>query len=143
MFNVEKAMICTKKLKLYFSQIKEDANIEIPITIKKNSDEHFIYIFYSCLLDYGVRSKVYHSNLVNTYKNYQEIFNPRYVVNNYINNEEKLLKIIKENIHPRYPNVALNKWIKLSIFLNSNQDLKEKLASFKSYEELHNYIRNI
>lgn len=143
MFNIEKAMNCTKKLKTYFNEIQEDANVEIPITIKKNSEEYFVYIFYSCLLDYVIRAKIYHNNLINTYKNYKEIFSPKYVVNNYINDKAKLLKIIKENIHPRYPNIALNKWIKLSIFLNDNPKLKENLTYFKSYESLHNYIRNI
>ena len=65
---------------------------------------------------------------------------------NYIGNEEKLLEIIKGNIHPRYPNIASKKWIELSKFLSINypeNQLKEKIFSLQSYKELYYFITNI
>lgn len=146
MFNLEKATLCAEKMKQFFNSMNEADNVEIPRNIEIGSNEHIIYIFYSCLLDYGMRSKLYHSNLINTYKKYKYIFNPCYVVKNYKGNEEKLLTIIKDNIHPRYPNVALRKWIELSEFLDtnySNDKLKQKIISLQSYKELYNFITNI
>ncbi len=107
MFDLGKAKICASKMKNYFNSIEEIANVEIPNDIKIGTNEHILYIFYSCLLDYGMRSKIYHCNLINTYNKHKEIFDPSYVVKTFKDNEESLLNIIKENIHPRYPNIAL------------------------------------
>lgn len=144
--NLDKANICAKELKKYFKKEKQDANILIPNDIKIGSTEHIIYIFYSCLLDYGMRSKVYHANLVNTYKSHQEIFNPKYIVDNYLEENDELLNIMKENIHPRYPRVAVQKWINLSKFICENypdNSLIERINSLTSYKELYNFIISI
>lgn len=72
-------MIMTiEKLDKYFSNsdINEVANVGFPNEIEYKSNEWLYYIFYSCLLDYGMRSKIYHNNLINTYHNYKDIFNP-------------------------------------------------------------------
>lgn len=143
MLNEQKAIKCVEKLKTYFHNIKEDANVEYPENLSKTSNEYLIYIFYSCLLDYGMKSKIYHSNLTTTYKKHKEIFSPQYIVKNYTFNPEKLLETLKENVHPRYPNIALKKWLKLSAFLNENINLKEKISNFSSYEELYKFITNI
>lgn len=146
MFDLEKAIYCTKKLKDYFSGVEQDANVEVPKSLKIGSNNYIIYIFYSCLLDYGMRSKVYHNNLINTYNNYPNLFDPKYIVDKYKNNEDELYKIIKENIHPRYPSVALKKWLELSNYLNnhySDKTLKNKITTLKSYKELYDFIINI
>ncbi len=146
MFDKEKANLCVSKMKDYFADNKQSANVEIPIDIAPESNEYIIYLFYSCLLDYGMRSKIYHTNLIDTYKKDKNIFNPKYVVENYIGKEEKLLDIIKGNIHPRYPNIACKKWIELSKFLDTNypqNKLKEKIVSFQSYKELYCFITSI
>lgn len=146
MYNLKKALLCTEKMKTYFQQTALDATVEIPSEIKKGSNEHIIYIFYSCLLDYGMRSKIYHSNLINTYNNYKNIFNPKYVIINYSKNNQELLNIIKESIHHRYPNIALKKWLALSKFLYNNypnEKLQEKILSLNTYEELYKFINNI
>ncbi len=88
-----------------------------------------------------MRSKIYHNNLINTYHNFKEIFNPYYVVNNFNNDSSTLQLIIKENIHPRYPNVAVNKWIGLSKELSKYDNLLEKIKSFKTFEELNRFIK--
>ena len=146
MFDVDKATLCVEKMKTYFNSIEEVAPVEIPSNIEIGSNAHVIYIFYSCLLDYGMRSKIYHSNLIHTYKKYKDIFEPYSVIKDYRDSQEKLFYIIKENIHPRYPNVALKKWLDLSEFLNSNypgNKLKEKISSLHSYKELYNFITSI
>lgn len=147
MNNYDKAIYCTKKMKEYFDVVDESAIVAVPEYIEKNSLEYITYLFYSCLLDYGMRSKLYHANLMATYKKYSEIFNPSYVVEKYLNNNnDELLKIIKENIHPRYPNVALKKWLELSEFINSNypgEKLVEAIKELNSYKELYEFITNI
>lgn len=84
----------------YYKDKSKLANIDYPESIKFGSQEYFIYIFYSCLLDYGMRSKIYHKNLIKTYENFKEIFNPRFVLEM---ETTKLSSIIVNNIHPRYP----------------------------------------
>lgn len=146
MFDIDKATLCVEKMKKYFSSSDEVANVGIPSNIEIGSSDYVTYIFYSCLLDYGMRSSTYHSNLIHTYQQYKDIFNPCYVVENYEGHPEKLLEIIKENIHPRYPNIALKKWLDLSIFLNRNypdDQLKEKICSLSSYKELYHFITSI
>ena len=103
MFDLERAVNCASKMKEYFTSVEQDANILVPSTITLGTTEYFLYLFYSCLLDYGMRSKIYHSNLVQAYQDYKEIFDPSYVVSHYLEEEGELFTIIKENIHPRYP----------------------------------------
>ncbi len=146
MFNLEKASYCSEKLKSYFEENEENAKVLTPKGIKLGSIDYVLYIFFSCLLDYGMRSKVYHSNLVNTYNSHKEIFNPLYVVENYENNSDTLLEIIKNNIHPRYPNIAVKKWISLSKYINDNfphDKLLQTITSIDSYSELYKFITNI
>lgn len=146
MNNFNKAFSCAKNMKEYFDKIDENARVSIPENIEKNSLEYITYIFYSCLLDYGMHSKLYHANLIETYKKYSEIFRPNYVVNKYLDNKDELLQIIKENIHPRYPNIALKKWLELSEFINNNypeEKLIETIKSLDSYKALYEFIINI
>lgn len=144
--SVEKVDTCTKALKKYFSNTTSDATVEVPLEIIDNKQEYLNYIFYSCLLDYGMKSKLYHQNLIATYRTHKEIFSSKYVVFNYKNNQEELREIIKTNIHPRYPNVAVKKWIELSEVLNkqypSNQ-LYTKVAAINTYQELYDFVKSI
>ncbi len=123
--------------------INEVANVEFLTAIEYKSNEWLYYIFYSCLLNYGMRLTIYHKNLINTYHNYKNIFNPKYILNNFNNDMSRLQQIIKENVHPRYPNVAVNKWIKLSQELSKYDSLLEKVKSFKTFEELNQFVKNI
>ncbi|MCH5167010.1 MAG: hypothetical protein J1F35_03870 [Erysipelotrichales bacterium] len=144
-FNIDfdKANICSKLLRDYYSESQSSAEVSYPSNLNKNSESYLIYIFYSCLLDYSMRSVIYHKNLIETYNEYPYIFNPKYVVDNFTNNLDELKNIIVNNIHPRYPNVAVNKWISLSIYLNDNQDLFNRIKSIKSFDELANLILSI
>lgn len=146
MFNTSKANYCALKLKEFYSENEEIAVVLVPDKIKVNSLEYLLYIFYSCLLDYGMRSKIYHNNLVKTYEIYEEIFKPEYVVANYLDKHDELLKIMKENIHPRYPNIAVEKWLTLSKYINDNypgEKLIDAIGKLNSYSELYRFITNI
>ena len=134
---------CVKVVKImneYFKNKSELAPIQYPSNVKYKTHEYFIYMFYSCLLDYGMRSKIYHQNLINTYRKYPYIFNPKSVV---IMNEDSLKYIIVNNIHPRYPNVATKKWIELSKELVKYDNLLEYLMGVVSFTELNNFIKSI
>lgn len=50
---------------------------------------------------------------------------------------------MKENIHPRYPNVALKKWLNLSKELSCYSSIMEKIQSFNSVKEMEDFIRRI
>lgn len=124
----------------YFTNIGQLSTIEYPTKVKYASNIYFLYMFYSCLLDYGMKSKLYHNNLSNTYDKYPDIFIPNKVVQM---SEEELRKIIVNNIHPRYPNVALKKWITLSNELCKYNDLVEILSKISSFEELICFINGL
>ncbi len=134
---------CTKIVKLldeHFTSQKALAEVEYPLNIKKNSIQYILYMFYSCLLDYGMRSKIYHKNLIETYEKFPNIFDPNEVVKM---EENTLLNIIKNNIHPRYPNIAVKKWFDLSKTLIEYDDILGTLKSLNSVEELTSFIKNI
>ena len=145
-------IVCEKKIDRIVQKMHEyygskDSNtlatVDFPNLIKYKSNEWLIYIFYSCLLDYGMRSQNYHNNLINTYYIYPQIFNPKYVIENFTTNKEELLNIMKINIHPRYPNVAVNKWLNLSMELLKYDNLLDKIKEFNNFNELNLFVRNI
>lgn len=129
----------------YFSNNSVDklAEVEYPEEIEYGTNEWLCYIFYSCLLDYGMRSKVYHNNLIHTYHSHKNIFKPNYVIDNFKNDSSELVKIIKENIHPRYPNIAVKKWLTLSEKLNEFDNLLDKIKEFKNIYEVYFFIQSI
>lgn len=95
------------------------------------------YILFLLIKLYGMRSKIYHKNIINTYSKYPEIFNPNFIVSEEIS-EEGLYDIIRESIHPRYPNIALKKWITLSKELSKYDNLLDELKKFSSSYEIEN-----
>lgn len=135
-YDQEKARAAVQLLKEYFKENMTYANVSYPQSIIYGSSEYFIYIFYSCLLDYGMKSKLYHDNLIKTYYNYPNIFNPSYV----ILHQNELDYILRNSIRVRYPGIALKKWIKLSEFLMNETDLKKRLNDFESYKDMSLFI---
>lgn len=136
----EKCKIVINSLYDYFSNDGKLTNIEYPKEIKYASNNYYLYMFYSCLLDYGMKSKLYHNNLSNTYGKYPEIFIPSRAKNM---SGEKLKKIIVNNIHPRYPNVALKKWLALSNELCKYDNLLEVLSKITCFQDLINFINSL
>jgi len=127
-------------LNSYFQKNNDIANIDYPQSIQYKTNEYYLYMFYSCLLDYGMRSKIYHNNLVNAYKMYPNIFVPRCVLKM---DEKDLKDIIVNYIHPRYPNVAIKKWISLSQKLVKYDNILSNLKCINSFEELSDFIKNM
>ena len=145
-------IVCEKKIDRLVQKMHEYysnkdsstlATVDFPNEIEYKSNEWLIYIFYSCLLDYGMRSQNYHNNLINTYHIYPQMFDPKYVIANFTTNKDELLSIMKNNIHPRYPNVAVDKWLNLSIELSKYYNLLDKIKEFNNFNELNLFIRNI
>lgn len=128
------------KLNNHFVDKFNLANVEFPQIINYGTNEYYIYMFYSCLLDYGMRSKVYHKNLINAYEKYPNIFSPSYVSTM---SETELHNIIVNNIHPRYPNVATKKWITLSNELIKYVSVLDYLKNISSFDELNEFVKNI
>lgn len=128
------------KLNDYFANNAELANVDFPKKINYGTNEYYLYMFYSCLLDYGMRSKIYHKNLIDTYEKYSKIFCPIYVSKM---SENELHNIIVNNIHPRYPNVATRKWINLSNELIKYDSILSYLKSISDFEELNEFIKNL
>lgn len=136
----KKCSTIVETLSNYFTTSKNLSIVEYPSEIKFLSNNYFIYMFYSCLLDYGMKSKLYHKNLSNTYSKYPDIFIPNNVIHM---DKTKLKDIIVNNIHPRYPNIALKKWITLSEKLQQYNDLVEVLSNIASFKDLTNFISNL
>lgn len=142
MLNIDykRCEMVVKTLNEHFENEEKVADIEYPSIIEYGSNEYYLYMLYSCLLDYGTRSKIYHRNLANTYIKYSNIFNPSYVCNI---SEETLKEIIVNNIHPRYPSVATKKWISVSNELLKYDSFLDCLKTMKSFDELNKFILNI
>lgn len=137
--NNANALRCCELLHDYFINDQKIAKVDYPSNLVLGSIKWLIYIFYSCLLDYGMRSKIYHQNLINTYNKYPEIFEPKWV----IKNENKILGILKDNVHPRYPNTSYQKWLKLSYKLAEYDDILLVIKNFKTFNELKEFIKRL
>lgn len=60
---MNQAEICVRLMDTYFKEYSEiGANIDFLDQFAVGTDEYFYYLFYSCLLNYGVNSKIYHKN---------------------------------------------------------------------------------
>lgn len=138
--NYNRCKEVVEKLNNHFNDTNELANVEFPKKINYGTNEYCLYMFYSCLLDYGMRSKFYHKNLIDTYEKYSDIFCPSYVIKL---SEDELYNIIVNNIHPRYPNVATKKWINLSNELIKYDSILVRLKSINNFEELNKFIKSI
>ena len=138
--NRDKCETVVEILHNHFKENMSIANVDYPKDIIFKSDDYFIYMFYSCLLDYGMKSKVYHKNLIDAYERYPLIFNPHYVIET---DEASLKSILVASVHPRYPNIAARKWIKLSQSLIQYENITKYLESINSFEELVAFIKQI
>lgn len=124
----------------YYQNQDSLAFVEYPVNIIYKSNEYYLYMFYSCLLDYGMRSKIYHHNLIETYMKYPCIFNPNNVSRM---KEDELKNILVSYIYPRYPNVVVKKWRVLSQILIDYPNLSQYLKSIDSFHDLDGFIKSI
>lgn len=140
--NIDKLV---QKMHEYYSSKDSNtlATVNFPNEIEYKSNEWLIYIFYSCLLDYGMRSQNYHDHLITTYCKFPQLFIPKDVLTSFTTNKKELLNIMRDHIHPRYPNVAVDKWLNLSLELSKYDNLLEEIKKFSSFHELNLFVRNI
>jgi hypothetical protein len=95
-YNIDRAREVVKALHSYFRDVQtvKKATIELPNDIEYRSKEHYLYIFYGCLLDYGVKSYYYHQRLKFAYSEFRELFSPSYILENFKNDIESLSRVV-------------------------------------------------
>ena len=145
--DIQQAELSLKKMHQYFSvrEIAEQAQVKLPQNIEKLSPQHYCYLFFSCLANYGMKSSVLHENLCLLYEHKPELFAPAYIVSTYANKLSDLATILKSNVHIRYPNECTKRWFALSEILHShyNDDPKEMFANKNKYDEFKSVISQI
>lgn len=118
---VDKAKSSLLKMNIYFAEqeISDRASVLLPSSIEVGSETHFRYLFYSCLLNYGMKSSVLHRNLVILYEGMPALFMPQYICEKYWNDCTPLAEILRTHIHVRYPNQCAKNWWALSNTLHT------------------------
>lgn len=86
------------------------AEVLLPENIEHGSIEHYRYLFYSCMLNYGMKSSILHENLMKLYEQKPLIFSPKYICKTYENNFDALADILRSYVHVRYPNQCAKNW---------------------------------
>lgn len=139
--NAKRSLIIMNNFFLKNKDLKM-SNIILPSSIKRGSMEHCKYLFYSCMLNYGIKSKVLHENLQLLYEENPCLFNPKYVLDIYKNNKCKLADLLRSKIHVRYPNQSAKNWINLSKIILSkyNGNLDEIFKNKQTYSEYQSAI---
>lgn len=117
----------------------------MPKSIELRSAEHYRYLFYSCLLNYGIKSTTLHENLRHLYEQYLDLFSPNYIVEFYPNCYTELADILRSYIHVRYPNECAKRWIDLSTILHTqyHDNPQEMFIGKSTYYEFKKSISQI
>ncbi len=145
-FNTERPRIVVKRLHKFFSTTDSlKATISPPEIIEKGSRAHFLYLFYGCLLDYGMKSSAYHKNLKNAYQNDPNLFDPFHVAREYEENVQNLAVALKEFLKVRFPNEGAKKWLLLSQILLKEYkgDPRNIFKPFMKFDEIEETIFSI
>lgn len=145
--NLYNAELSLKVMHTYFvnKDIQKQTQITVPKSIILYSATHYCYLFYNCLINYGIKSNILHENLLRLYEQRPNLFSPSYIMETYSINYEELAKILRSNIHVRYPNECAKRWIGLSTILHTQyQDNPKEMFKGKSkYYEFKNAISKI
>lgn len=139
--NAEKSL---EVLHTFFAnqEIQKQAQITLPKSIKPFSTDHYLYLFYSCLINYGMKSSTLHENLLKFYEHSPEYFVPSNIVHKYSYSYFHLAELLRLNIHVRYPNECARRWLALSVILNSQYNgnpqemFKDKTTYYEFKEEI-------
>jgi len=123
--NLYRAKECLELMAAYFADknIENQAQVILPDGIERFSQQHYCYLFLSCLLNYGMRSSVLHQSLQTLYDNKPEIFSPGYIVATYKDNCGDLAELLRTAVHVRYPNEAAKRWIALCENLHRSRSM--------------------
>ena len=146
-YDIDRAREVVKVLHSYFrdAQTVKKATIELPNDIEYGSKEHYLYIFYGCLLDYGVKSYYYHQRLKRAYSEFRELFSPDYILENFKNDIEILSKVLSRYLKVRFPIEAAKRWYSLSevLCLKYKCDPRNLIKKATTLNELRNLIIEI
>ncbi|NOZ81929.1 MAG: hypothetical protein GXO63_02145 [Candidatus Micrarchaeota archaeon] len=146
-YDLDKARYVVRSLYNYFKSERtiERATIELPNNIKWGSKEHFLYIFYGCLLDYGVKSSYYHKRLRSAYLVHPSLFNPEFIVKKFTHDINKLAEVLRSYLGVRFPTEAAKRWLALSYVLYSryNGNPKNLIKASQNFNDLKKRILEI
>lgn len=141
------AELSLKKMRQYFSDknIDKEATVTLPKEIIHGSELHYRYLFYSCLVNYGVNSVLLHKNLISLYEQKELMFSPQYICETYADNYDSLTDILRSFLHLRYPNQCAKNWFCLSSTLHNqyHDNPKELFTNKNSYYEFQEAICNL
>lgn len=145
--NIKRAELSLKKMHQYFSEknISERAQVKLPKSIEKFSPQHYCYLFFNCLANYGMKSSLLHDNLCTLYEHNPELFAPDYIVLTYSNRLLDLAEILKSAVRVRYPNECAKRWFSLSelLYFHYNNNPQEMFIDKNRYEEFKCVISQI
>ncbi len=145
--SLKNAETCLNILHNYFSDknIEGQAQVVLPKSIIPNSKVHYQYLFYSCLLNYGMKSTSLHKNMIYLYEQYPNVFSPGYVVEKYSKDYTDLADVLRSYVHVRYPNECAKRWIGLSevLHLKYNDNPKEMFRDKSTYNDYKKSISQI
>ncbi len=146
-YDIDRARETARALHSYFrdAQTVRKATIELPEDIEYESRDHYLYVFYGCLLDYGVRSYHYHQRLRLAYSEFRELFNPDYILENFENDIEGLSRILSRYLRVRFPTEAAKRWFSLSEVLCRKYDCDPRnlIKEATTLYELRNLVTEI
>lgn len=132
------------RLQQFFSKtsMTSKAEVLLPENIEHGSIEHYRYLFYSCMLNYGMKSSILHENLMKLYEQKPLIFSPKYICKTYENNFDALADILRSYVHVRYPNQCAKNWFFLSQILHEhyNDNPKELFVGKNTYHDFQSTI---
>lgn len=135
--NCENAKNSLLELHKYFSKtdMTSKAEVLLPENIKYGSIEHYKYLFYSCMLNYGMKSSVLHESLMKLYCSNPLLFSPEYICKTYVDNYGALADILRSFVHVRYPNQCAKNWFSLSqiLYEQYNGNPKELFVGKNTY----------
>ncbi len=142
--NTSNASVCLKKMHEYFStiDINTQATVMLPSKVEYGSENHYRYLFYSCLLNYGMKSSLLHKNLITLYEQMPFLFSPEYIYKNYDGDYNSLAEVLRSYVHVRYPNQCAKNWFFLSEILHTqyHDNPKALFADGNTYHDFQTAI---
>ena len=138
--------VVIRRLREFFSTADSlTATLTPPKELEWGSKEHFLYLFYGCLLDYGMKSSFYHKNLKKAYKQKPDLFDPQYIVETFQRNIQDLADVLKDLVRVRFPNEGARRWLSLSATLleKYNGDPRDMFTPLMSFNDAKNVILSI
>ncbi|MGD2249404.1 MAG: hypothetical protein PVF58_13430 [Candidatus Methanofastidiosia archaeon] len=144
--DILKPRIVIRRLHEFFSTTDSlTATITPPEELEWKSKEHFLYLFYGCLLDYGMRSSIYHENLKKAYTQKPDLFDAQHIVETFQENIKGLAAVLKELVRVRFPNEGARRWLSLSetLLKKYSGDPRDMFTPLMSFDDAKNAVLKI